>query len=88
MRLVDVMCRHVVTVGPDDPLRTAAETILWTEHRHLPVVSNRDIVGVISEHWGVPAAFLAMGAAGLAGTLALLLAARRPRPPTETLSRV
>ena len=41
------------------------------------------LVGVISEHWGVPTAFLAMGAAGLAGTLGLLLAASRPRPPTE-----
>ena len=41
------------------------------------------LVGVISEHWGVPAAFSAMGAAGLAGTLGLLLAARRPRPPAE-----
>ena len=49
MRLVDVMSRHVATVGPDDPLRTAAEVLLWTEHRHLPVVSKRDIVGVISE---------------------------------------
>jgi CBS-domain-containing membrane protein len=49
MRITDLMCRHVVTVGPDEPLRTAAEAILWTEHRHLPVVSKRDIVGVISE---------------------------------------
>ena len=46
------------------------------------------LVGVISEHWGVPAAFLAMGAAGLAGTLALLLAARRPRPLMEPPQRV
>jgi CBS-domain-containing membrane protein len=49
MRVLDVMSRHVATVGPDDPLRTAAETILWTEHRHLPVLSKRDIVGVVSE---------------------------------------
>ncbi len=46
------------------------------------------LVGVISEHWGVPAAFLAMGAGGLLGTLALLVAARRPRPPTEVSLRV
>jgi len=39
------------------------------------------LVGFVSEHWGVPAAFLGMGAAGLAGTTGLLLAARRPRPP-------
>ena len=45
------------------------------------------LVGVISEHWGVPTAFLAMGAAGLAGTLGLLLAASRPRPPTEVSPR-
>lgn len=49
MRLVDVMSRHVATVGPDDLMRTAAETILWTEHRHLPVVSKGDVVGVLSE---------------------------------------
>ena len=36
------------------------------------------LVGVISEHAGVPAAFLVMGAAGLVGVTALLLAARRP----------
>ena len=45
------------------------------------------LVGAISEHWGVPTAFLAMGAAGLAGTLGLLLAASRPRPPTEVSPR-
>jgi len=39
------------------------------------------LVGVVSEHWGVPAAFVAMGGSGLAATTALLVAARRPAPP-------
>ena len=39
------------------------------------------LVGVVSEHWGVPAAFVAMGGTGLAVTTALLVAARRPAAP-------
>jgi hypothetical protein len=37
------------------------------------------MVGLISEHWGVPTAFLAMGSAGLVGTAALF-AGWRLRP--------
>lgn len=38
------------------------------------------LVGFVSEHWGVPAAFLGMGATGLLGTAALFMGWRlRPR---------
>jgi predicted MFS family arabinose efflux permease len=35
------------------------------------------LVGFLSEHWGVPTAFVVMGAAGVVGTCALALGWRK-----------
>ena len=47
--LRDVMRTDVVTVTPDTPLRTAAETMIYNKYGCLPVVDDGERVGIITE---------------------------------------
>jgi CBS domain-containing protein len=49
MRIKDIMRPHVSTVRPDDTLSLAAQTMLWLDARHLPVMLDGELVGVISD---------------------------------------
>lgn len=49
MRVADVMARKLVTVGPDDSLRHAAELMADNKVSGLPVVENGKLVGVLTE---------------------------------------
>ncbi len=40
---------NLLTVGEDDSLAAAAHKMTWARCRHLPVVRNHEVVGVLSE---------------------------------------
>lgn len=44
----DVATRDIRTVGPEDPVATAVEIMREADIRRLPVVSNGELVGVVS----------------------------------------
>jgi len=46
----DAMTKEVVTVGPDDPISTAAELIVRHDVSLLPVVDGGHLVGVVNRH--------------------------------------
>lgn len=45
----EFMTRELVTVTPDDPLRSAVETMQARNCRRLPVLENERLVGIISD---------------------------------------
>ncbi|HSK26152.1 MAG TPA: CBS domain-containing protein [Jiangellales bacterium] len=45
----DVMTQDVITVGPDTPIRDAARMMAQHWIRHLPVVADGELVGIISQ---------------------------------------
>jgi CBS domain-containing membrane protein len=47
--LRDIMRTGVATVGPDTPLRAAAETMIYNKYGCLPVVEEGGLVGIITE---------------------------------------
>jgi len=47
--LREVMRTDVATVSPDTLLRTAAETMIFNKYGCLPVVSDGELVGIITE---------------------------------------
>lgn len=50
MKVRDVMTTdNLLTIGEDDSLADAAHRMTWSPCRHLPVVKDREVVGVISE---------------------------------------
>lgn len=50
MRVRDVMTSgDLATIRPGDDVALAAQMMLWTHARHLPVVRDGEVVGVISE---------------------------------------
>jgi CBS domain-containing protein len=49
MRISEIMTRNVVTVGPDDPLSLAVQTMRWSGVRSLPVLQKEQIIGVLGE---------------------------------------
>lgn len=49
MKIRDVMTRGVKTVSVDDDLEIARQTMLWGGFRHLPVIEDGRVVGMISE---------------------------------------
>ena len=50
MKVREVMTTdNVSTVGESDSLAAAAHRMTWTPCRHLPVVKDREVVGVLSE---------------------------------------
>lgn len=44
----EVMTRHVPTCGPQDTVATAMVTMTHTKHRHLPVLDDGELVGIVS----------------------------------------
>src|ERR1700674_660561 len=42
------MTRNPMTVGPDDETETALDTMLSHGFRHLPVVENGEVIGIVS----------------------------------------
>jgi CBS domain-containing protein len=42
------MTREPMTVGPDDEVETALQTMLDHGFRHLPVVENGEVIGIVS----------------------------------------
>lgn len=49
MKLRDIMQRFPQTVRPDDKLTIARDIMLWGQFRHLPVLDQGKLVGVLSE---------------------------------------
>jgi CBS domain-containing membrane protein len=47
--LREIMRTDLVTVSPDTPLRTAAETMIYNKYGCLPVVHEDKLVGIITE---------------------------------------
>lgn len=48
VRVADIMTRDVITVGPDAPLSEVARLLEKHTIKRVPVVSNRQLVGIIS----------------------------------------
>jgi CBS domain-containing protein len=48
MRVSEVMSRNVPVCGPDDTISFAMREMTRTRYRHLPVVENGELVGLIS----------------------------------------
>jgi CBS domain-containing protein len=42
------MTREPMTVGPDEPVEDALKTMLDKGFRHLPVVENGELIGIVS----------------------------------------
>ena len=49
LTVADVMTQHVVTCSPDDPLAEIMVQMNRWRHRHLPVVENGKLLGMISQ---------------------------------------
>lgn len=45
----EVMTRKVATIGPEEDLVFAHSLMLWSNVRHLPVVRNGELVGILSD---------------------------------------
>lgn len=53
-RVSDLMSRRLVTVSPDVDLAFAMQLMLWAGVRHLPVVEDGDLVGILSDRDFLP----------------------------------
>jgi CBS domain-containing protein len=42
------MTQDPMTVGPDEPVETALQTMLDNGFRHLPVVNDGEVIGIVS----------------------------------------
>lgn len=49
MKVAEIMSRNLVTVGPDDELYWARDAMRYAEIRHLPVVKQGKLVGLLTE---------------------------------------
>jgi CBS domain-containing protein len=50
MKIKDVMKRDPVVMRDSDPLHLARSTMAWLQSRHLPVVRDGRLVGILTEH--------------------------------------
>ena len=50
MNVSDAMTQNVLTIEPRADARLAIQMMLWGGFRHLPVVRDGDVVGILSEH--------------------------------------
>lgn len=48
MRVDEIMTHYVVTAAPDEPIDVAMARMTAGRHRHLPVVSDGHLLGVVS----------------------------------------
>ncbi|MBC3192929.1 CBS domain-containing protein [Pseudonocardia sp. C8] len=48
LTVADIMTRHVITCSPDDSIAEVMATMNRWRHRHLPVVENGKLCGLIS----------------------------------------
>jgi CBS domain-containing protein len=48
MKVAELMTAEVVTCGPDDGLETLMQTMTERRFRHLPVVREGELIGIIS----------------------------------------
>jgi CBS domain-containing protein len=48
VKVDEVMMRHAPTCTPSDTIDTATKAVTRTRSRHLPVLENGDLVGIIS----------------------------------------
>jgi CBS domain-containing protein len=53
-RVRDLMSSRLVTVNPDVDLAFAMQLMLWSGVRHLPVVEDEDLVGILSDRDFLP----------------------------------
>lgn len=49
MRVEDVMTREVVSLGPDDTLREAVNAVQRNRIRHIPIVEDERLVGIVTD---------------------------------------
>jgi acetoin utilization protein AcuB len=49
MKVEDVMTREVVTLGPDDCLRDAVNAVQRNRIRHIPIVEESRLVGIVTD---------------------------------------
>src|SRR5262245_53313464 len=49
LKAADVMTRHPMTVDRTDTVQDAADAMVAADVRHLPVVSQRTLMGIISD---------------------------------------
>ncbi len=54
-KVSELMSRRVVTVGPDVDLAFAMQLMLWSGVRHLPVLDQGELVGILSDRDFLPA---------------------------------
>jgi CBS domain-containing protein len=50
MHVRQLMTSRVTTLAPDDDLALALQMMLWSSVRHLPVVEDGRLVGLVTEH--------------------------------------
>lgn len=48
LKVSEVMSRHVPVCAPDDPVKHVMEEMTRTRHRHLPVVQDGKLCGLVS----------------------------------------
>ena len=49
LQVKDLMTSTVVTIGPDEPMKTAVEKIFTGRFRRIPVVEKGRVVGIITD---------------------------------------
>ncbi len=47
-RVVDIMTRNVITASPDDSVEDCLETMTKNHIRHLPVITDGELTGLVS----------------------------------------
>ena len=50
MKTQDIMRRDPIVVRPSDPLHLARSVMAWMQIRHLPVVRDGRLVGILTDH--------------------------------------
>lgn len=50
MNVQELMTRSVITVQDEDDLDFAAQLMLWNNVRHVPVLRDGEVVGMLSDH--------------------------------------
>jgi CBS domain-containing protein len=85
----DIMSEQILTIGPNDEVRLAVQMMLWGAFRHLPVVDEGRLVGVLTEHdvHRAQAARLAQGGTKVAAVMTREAATAAPDDSVEEAAR-